>query len=157
MAEGHRLRRLQMGEARHHRRRMRERGLGESELKPGEQRVDGIDLVADIEAEVGRDLIVPRPRRMQFAGDRPDQLGEAALDIEMDVLERAAEGEGAGLDLACDLVEAARDLARIRLGDDAGLGKHRGMGLGRHDIVTPEALVEVDGGVYLLHDRGGAQ
>ena len=61
------------------------------------------------------------------------------------------------LDLGRDLVEAARDLVAFLLGDDAGRGKHRGMRLGRKNVVAPEALVEVDGGVYLLHDRGGAR
>ena len=89
---------------------MRERLLGERELKPGEQRVDRVDLVTHIEAEIGRHLIVARSRRMQLAGHRPDQLGEPALDIQMNVLERAGEVEFARLDLGGDLVEAARDL-----------------------------------------------
>ena len=116
-----------------------------------------VDLVPDIEAEIGRHLIVARARRVQLAGDRSDQLGQPALDIQMDVLERAAEVEGAGLDLGRDLVEPARDLFAVFLGDDAGRGEHGGMGLGRKNVVAPEALVEVDGGVYLLHDRGGAR
>ena len=94
---------------------------------------------------------------MQLAGDRADQLGEPRLDIQMNVLERAHKVEFAGLDLGRDLVEAARDLIALFLGDDAGIGEHRSMGLGRKNIVAPEALVEVDGGVYLLHDRGGGR
>ena len=94
---------------------------------------------------------------MQLAGDRADQLGEPRLDIEMNVLERAHKVEFAGLDLSRDLVEATRDLIALFLGDDAGIGEHRSMGLGRKNIVAPEALVEVDGGVYLLHDRGGGR
>ena len=94
---------------------------------------------------------------MQLAGDRADQLGEPRLNVEMDVLERTGKVEFAGLDLGRDLVEAAGDLLTLFLGNDAGIGEHRGMGLGRKNIVAPEALVEVDGGVYLLHDRGGGR
>src|SRR4029078_12084131 len=73
MTEGDRLRRLQMREAWHHRRRVQLRLLGEGKLKIRDQRLDLIDLVSDIEAEISGDLIVPRPRRMQSAGGRADQ------------------------------------------------------------------------------------
>ena len=38
-----------------------------------EARIVGLDLL--VEPDVERDLIVPAPARMQFAADRPDQLG----------------------------------------------------------------------------------
>jgi hypothetical protein len=75
----------------------------------------------------------------------------------MDVLERARKVEFPLLDFGGNLVKAPGDLRAFFLGDDAAIGKHRGMGLGRKNIVAPEALVEVDGGVYLLHDRGGGR
>ena len=55
--------------------------------------------VAHPKPEIGRDLIVARARGVQPPGRRPDQLGEPALDVHMDVLERALEGEFAGFDL----------------------------------------------------------
>ena len=58
-----------------------------------------VDRVAHPEPEIGRDLVVARARGVQPPGGRPDQLGEPALDIHVDVLERALEGELAGLDL----------------------------------------------------------
>ena len=156
MAEGDRLRGLQMGEARHHRVAACASALvGERQLKRAERAVDRADLVPHIEPEVGRHLVVARARGMQLAGDRADQLGEPALDIQMDVLERAREFECAGLDLGRDLVEAARDLFASALRDDAGRAEHGDMRLGGENIVAPQPLVEVDGGVYLLHDRGG--
>ena len=157
MAEGDRLRGLQMGEARHDGGGMDKRRLGERELEHREQRVDGVDLVPYIEAEIGRHLIVARSCRMQLAGDRSDQLGEPPLDVQVNVLERPAEVECASLDLGGDLVEAARYLFAFFLADDAVRREHRGMGFGRKNVVAPEALVEVDGGVYLLHDRGGGR
>ena len=55
--------------------------------------------VAHPEPEVGRDLIVARARGMQAPGGRPDQFREPAFDVHVDVLQRALEGELAGLDL----------------------------------------------------------
>ena len=55
--------------------------------------------VADIETEIGRDLVVARARGVQPAGGGADQLGQPALDIHMDVFERALEVEAALADL----------------------------------------------------------
>ena len=78
---------------------MLERLLGQRALIAGERGVDPVDGVAHPQPEIGRDLIVARARGMQPPGRRPDQLGEPALDIHMNVLERALEREFAGLDL----------------------------------------------------------
>ena len=155
MPEGDRLRGLEMGEARHHRSGMLERLGRERELERAKRAVDRADLVPDIEPEIRRHLVVARARGMQLAGHRPDQLGEPALDIQMNVLERAREFELAGLDLGHDLVEAAGDLLRLFGRDDAGRAEHGDMRLRGENIVPPQPLVEVDGGVYLLHDLGG--
>ncbi len=99
MPEGHRLRRLQMGEARHHGRGVGERLFGERLLQAGECPVEPVDGVADVEPHIGRDLVVARARGMQPPGRRPDQFGEAGLDMGVDVLERARELEFSALDL----------------------------------------------------------
>ena len=99
MAERHRLRGLQMGEARHHGVGVLERLFGERALIGGERRIDLVDRVAHPQPEIGRNLIVARARGMQPPGRRPDQFGKPALDIHMDVLERPLERELAGLDL----------------------------------------------------------
>jgi hypothetical protein len=57
---------------------------------------------------------------------------------------------------ADDRVQAARDGLGVLRRDDALLGEHGGMGLGAGDVLAPQFLVEVDGGVDLLHDGGGA-
>ena len=99
MPESHRLRGLQMGEARHHRRGIRQRLLGQRPLVAGQRRVERVDRVPDPQAEIGRHLVVARARGVQAAGRRPDQLGQPALHVHMDVLERPLEAERAGLDL----------------------------------------------------------
>ena len=98
MAEGHGLRSLQMREARHHRCSMRQRLLGKSFLVGGERGIDRVDGRTDPEPEIGRHLIVARARGMQPSGRRADQFREPALDIHMDVFERAVEGKRAVLD-----------------------------------------------------------
>ena len=99
MAERHRLRALQVREAGHHGRGMRQRLLGERLLVVAEQTMDVVDAVAHPEPEVGRDLIVARARGVQPPGRRADQLGEPALDVHVNVLELALELELAGADL----------------------------------------------------------
>ena len=93
VAEGYGLRRLQMGKARHHSRSMFERAGHQRVLKRGERGVRLVDGVADIEAEIGRDLVVARAGGVQPARGGPDQLGKPALDIHVNVLERTLEIE----------------------------------------------------------------
>src|SRR5215831_11784788 len=97
--EGHGLRGLQMGEARHHGRGVFERLLRERALVGGEGHVDGVDRGPDPQSKIGRDLVVARTRGVQPPRRRPDQLGEPAFHVHMDVLERPLELELAALDL----------------------------------------------------------
>ena len=99
MAEGDRLRRLQMRQPRHHRAGMLQRLRRQRVLKDFERRIDRIDGVAHPQPEIGRHLVVARARGVQPAGGRADQLAEPALDVHVDVFQRPLEGELAGLDL----------------------------------------------------------
>jgi thiol-disulfide isomerase/thioredoxin len=49
------------------------------------------------------------------------------------------------------------DLFRIVGRNDALLGQHVGMGLGRGDVLTVEMPVEIDGGTDFLHDGAGTR
>ena len=93
MTEGHRLRGLQMGEARHHGVGMLDGTIHQRALKRGERPVDVVDDVADVEPEIGRNLIVARTCGMQAACGRSDQFAETAFDIHVNVFERALERE----------------------------------------------------------------
>ena len=99
MPERHGLRGLQMGEAGHHGAGMLQRAFGERVLERGQRGVGLVDHVADIEPEIGRDLIVTRTRGVQPSRGRPDQFAKPALDVHMDVFERALEVERALADL----------------------------------------------------------
>jgi hypothetical protein len=99
MTERHRLRALQMRETRHHRAGVLERLLGQCPLIVGEQPVDVVDARPYPKPEIGRDLVVARARRVQPPGRGPDQTGQPALDVHMDIFERAIELELARADL----------------------------------------------------------
>ena len=104
MAQRHGLGGLQVREARHHRIGVEQRLLGQGQLKIVQCRVDRVERVADPEAEIERHLVVARARRMEPSCGLADDLGEARLDVHMDVLQGAGEREGAGLDFARDPV-----------------------------------------------------
>ena len=83
---------------------------------------------------------------MQLAGDVADLLGEARLDVHVDVFELRTQDEFAALVLVEDLVEAAFDLLRFAGGDDVLAAEHAGVGDRRLDILGQEHGVGVDGG-----------
>ena len=103
VAEGHRLRRLQMGEARHHRAGMPPGQPQQHALQRLQPRVGPVHGVADPELEVGRDLVVARAGGVQAPARLADQVGQPLLDVEVDVLELGRELERAGRDLGLDL------------------------------------------------------
>ena len=98
MSQGHRLGRLQVSEARHHRAGMLQGPLRQHLLQGRQRCICGIDGVANIEPEIRRDLIVAGARGVQPAGGRADQLAEPAFDIHVNVLERTLEIERSGID-----------------------------------------------------------
>ncbi len=97
MAEGDGLRRLQMGEARHDGRGIFVGAIDQRGLQVGQHRLQAIDRVAHPQPDIERDLVVARARRVQATAGRTDQVGQPALDVEMDVLELGGELEAAGL------------------------------------------------------------
>ncbi len=154
MAEGDRLRRLQMGESRHDHRGAVQRTGRERPLQLGDLEEDRVDRVAHPEAEIDRDLVVAGARGVQPAGRRSDDLGKAAFHVHMDVFERARERERARLDFAFDLGETLGDSLGVGGFDDALAREHGEMGLGASDVLGGELAVEIDRGVDLLHRLG---
>ena len=71
VAEGHRLRRLQMREAGHHGGGVRLGLVDQRRLQVGERRRRGVDRVAHPQAEIGRHLVVARARGVQPPGGSP--------------------------------------------------------------------------------------
>ena len=100
VAEGDRLRRLQVREARHDGGGIFLGAVDQGRLQVGQHRLQPVDGVAHPQPDVERHLVVARARGVQPAAGRADQLGQPRLDVEMDVLELGRELEAAALDLA---------------------------------------------------------
>ncbi len=104
MPEGHRLRRLQMGETGH-----RIGGVLGGALCQGQHRVgnlggQAVDGVAHPQAEIRGHLVVAAARSVQAFAGLADALRQACLDVHVDVFQRDIEGEAAGLDFCRDRV-----------------------------------------------------
>jgi hypothetical protein len=99
MAERHRLRGLQMGEAGHRIGGVLGGALGQRAHQVGELRVEAVDRVAHPQAEIGRHLVVAAARGVQPLAGLADALGQPRLDVHVDVFERLGERERAALDL----------------------------------------------------------
>ena len=95
-------------------------------------------------------------RGVQPPGGITDQLLQPRFHVHVDVLERGLELELALVDLLADARQAVGDGVAVRLRQNALLHQHGGMGERTFDIFLVEALVDVDRGVYLLHDRSRA-
>ena len=99
MAESHGLRDLQMGIAGHHGAGVLKRLGRQRVLQPAKRPIHVIEVVADIQLEIGRHLVIARARRVQPAGWLADQRLQPRFHIHMHVFERARKRERARLDL----------------------------------------------------------
>ena len=142
VAEGHRLRHLQMGEA-------GQGGLGmlfgqreQGAKVVGEQRVDGVQGVAQPQANVGGHLIVARAAGVQALAGIADEGGEALFDIQVHIFVVQIPTEFAAFDFAGDLRHAAFDRGQIGGADDGLPGQHPGMGERAADVLRGHALVK---------------
>src|SRR5690606_10959072 len=115
-------------------------------LQTGDFAEDGVDLVAQPEADVGGDLVVARAAGVQLLAGDADAVGQARLDIHVHVFQIDAPVEGTGFDLGRDVLQIGDDLVALIAAQHAGLFQHGGVGDGAHDVVAVEALVELDGG-----------
>ena len=99
VAERHRLRRLEMGEARHHGGGMLTGAIEQRLDQEGEPGLRPLNSLLDPEPKVERHLVVARAGRVKPASRRADQLGQPRLDVHVNVLEAGREFERALLDL----------------------------------------------------------
>ena len=81
---------------------MRHGAIGQRAHHVGDLRRQPVDRVAHPEAEIRRHLVVAAARGVQPPARLADALGEAGLDVHVDVLERRIEREAPGLDLVRD-------------------------------------------------------
>ncbi len=141
---------LQMRVARHDDVAVLLRRLDERALQVLNLLLHSHDLAAHVHVRVERDLVVAAARRVQAAAGLADGVGQALLDVHVDVLEIDGELELPSLDLLEDVLEAGDDLVAVLLCDDAAFREHRGMRDGASDVLVVHALVEIDGGLELV-------
>lgn len=142
VAEGHRLRHLQVREAGQG---CVDVGFGRIEqgfLQIAQQAVDVVDRVAQPEPDVGSNLVIARAAGMQALAGIADQRREAFLDVEMDVLVVEVPVEAAGLDLAGDRGHALFDGGQVGGGDDALASQHARMCQRSPDVLAPHAAIK---------------
>jgi hypothetical protein len=155
VAERHRLRDLKVGEAGHDAAGMFVGAREQRGLQRLQSAVDALARGADPEAEVGRDLVVARTRGVEAPGGLADDVLEPRFHRHVDILEREVYGHAVARELFGDLREAGVDRRGVGGGDNALRAEHRRVRAARGDILFPQALVDGDRRVYLLHDRGG--
>ena len=107
-------------------------------VEGGDEAVDG---AADVEAEVGRHLVVAGAGGVQLLAHFPDAGNELVLDEGVDVL-RALDLESALVDVLQNALEALADDGGLLGGNDVGFAEHGRMGDARGDVHAVEFSVK---------------
>jgi hypothetical protein len=154
MAEGDRLGHLQMRESRHDRAGVKLGDIEQRALQVAQQAHRDVDLGAQPQPDVGGDLVISRTRRVQSFAGIARQIGEALLDIQMDVFEVDAPAERTVLDVGPDARHAIADRIEIGLGQQAAGVQHVGVRQRTLDVVESQALVEIDRCGVAFHQLG---
>ena len=150
MAQKHRLRVLQMGVSGQDGVEVFLGNLDEraTQLKVGSHQLGG--KLLRVQARVGDHLVVSAAARVQAGARVADALGQNLLDGHVNVFVVDVELEIARVDVVLDLVEPGNDGVAVGLGDNALLGKHRGMSFGAGDVLLVHRLVHHQGGAEFL-------
>jgi hypothetical protein len=112
--------------------------------------------IAQIEEEVGRDLVVAAASRVESARDvDADDLPQARLDVHMDVLEGRIERERAVFDLSGNFREALDQRAFVLGRDQTDSGEHPSVRGRASQIEAGERPIEVDRSRESLHGGVG--
>ena len=128
MAEGDRLRRLQMGEAGHDAARMffcaRDQGAHHICDLPGKP----INRITHPKAHIQSHLVIAGTPRMQALAGFPDGFSQPRFDIHVNIFKRVIKGEIAGFNARRDFSKAVADCGLVFCRDDAYMRQHGGMG-----------------------------
>ncbi len=89
-------------------------GRDEGALQGEQPRVDPVQSVAGPELDVGDDLIVAAPRRVQLPADVTEPLDQCGFDVHVDVFAFQDEREAARLDFRLNLRQSSHNSAGIR-------------------------------------------
>ncbi|CFL96659.1 Uncharacterised protein [Bordetella pertussis] len=154
VAERDGLGHLQVGEARHDGGGVLQRDRGQRVAQLAQQVDQGVDFVAQPQADVGGDLVVARAAGVQALAGVAHELHQALLDVQVHVFQVQQPLERAGVDLREDLLHAALDVGQVLGRDDALRGQHVGVRQRAADVVARHALVEIDRGRVAFDEVG---
>ena len=101
-------------------------------------------FIAEIEADVESDLIVPAPSRMEFTACLSNPVDKGFFDGHVDILIIGMEGESSRIHVAEDRLEARDDRSRLSLLDNPLFGEHSGMGDAAGDVKAVQTSVVVE-------------
>ena len=114
----------------------------QSALKAAQFRAGGVDLLAQIEAQICCNLVIARAAGMQFFSCFTDQRREPRLDVHMHVFQADRPVKISLLDILFDLLEAAENAVELGVAQYPHLFQHACMSAGTQDIVAVQALVK---------------
>ena len=143
MAEGYRLRHLQVRESRHDGFCMLFGQIEQRVAQALDRRCDRIDSRAQVEPQIGRHLIVARASGMKSLPGVSDERHQPLFDVEVDVLEIARPGELAALDFTEDRRKSSLDRGDVFRAQNLRRAEHSGMGAGRFDVSLSQPAIEV--------------
>jgi len=150
VAERDRLGNLQVREAGHDRVGFLFGQIEDGCLQAFELAADAVDLAAQIQANIGRHLVVARAARMQFFAGDADHVGQPRFDVHVHIFLLDRPGKLAVPDFLPDLGQAADDVVAFLLSQDADFAEHGRMRDGALDILLRHALVKIHrSGEYL--------
>ena len=144
VAEGHGLGNLHVREARHDDAVVLLGLRNEHFLEVFDALDDFIDFAAEVEADVGGNLVVAGASGVKALAGVADEGGKTGFNVEMNVLELELPLELAGLNLFADLSHAALDVFEVFCGNHADLFEHGCVSNGTININERHALVEVN-------------
>ena len=114
VAQGHRLRRLQVREARHHGVRLRLGARHQRLLQPQHGGVQLLLRGARVQPQVGRHLVVARAPGVQLLAERADLGHQQRLDVHVHVLESGVELRRPGIELLPHRVQTRQQGVPLR-------------------------------------------
>ena len=153
MREVHRLRSLEVRVAGHRPPGVPRGQLAENRHQRAGQFDRSVAALADVEGDVGRDLVVARAPGVELAAHRPGDLGDPPLDRHVDVLVVGREREAVLAELGGDLVERRVQGVELAVVEHPGEKQRPRVRLRLAHVLGPEALIELDRRVQPVKER----
>ena len=154
MCEADRLGDLQVREAGHDRVDMRFGKIEQCVLQRLDQYDKFVDRMAQIQAYVGRNLVIAGTTGVQPFAGIADQCDEPSFDVQVHIFQIGRPDEFTADDLVFDLGQTALDLIQVSLCNDAACSQHLRMCQRALDIEHGQPVVKPDRRGVALHQLG---